>query len=198
MSADWEQYFERAYSSNYGHYYSFKHKDVSALPDNLPMPPTDGFYCMFNKCYKLKNISALANWDVSKVKNMECMFSGCEQLQDISALANWDVSRVENMRLMFYGCNPLMDITALSSWDISNVRNITCMFEIGDRSIYDEHMYGNDLKHAWKLIKIFNRKCKEELTQQITELKSVIQQQQQTIDQLQAKINNPIALLWKP
>jgi surface protein len=38
---------------------------------------------MFSNCYKLHDITALANWDVSNVKDMKDMFSYCEQL-DIS------------------------------------------------------------------------------------------------------------------
>ena len=62
---------------------------------------------MFYECDQLKDISALANWNVSNVERMVCMFIGCNQLEDISALANWNVSNVKDMHDMFYNCRYL-------------------------------------------------------------------------------------------
>jgi surface protein len=59
---------------------------------------------LFSYCYQLKSITPLANWDSSKVNNMEGMFCNCEQLQNIYALANWDISKVNNMEGMFCNC----------------------------------------------------------------------------------------------
>ena len=99
------------------------------------MPPTDTFYRMFRRCCRLQDITALANWDVSKVKNMAYTFTGGNnffykqsQLKNVTALANWDVSNVENMEGMFSGCCELRNITALANWDVSNVKNMEGMF----------------------------------------------------------------------
>jgi surface protein len=110
MSANWSDYFE--YEDTYVDgkpikYYAYKDKNVVKLPANLPMPPTDTFYRMFSYCYRLQDITALANWNVSKVKNMSQMFYCCQQLQYITALTNWNVSNVKDMSDMFYGCPSL-------------------------------------------------------------------------------------------
>ncbi len=108
--------------------YMYKDRMVTALPRDLPMPPTDIFVDMFHSCRQLQDISALANWDVSSVRDMGVMFSGCERLQDISALANWDVSNVKDMWGMFSGCERLQDISALANWDVSKVEYMGSMF----------------------------------------------------------------------
>ena len=109
-------------------WYVYKDKSVTTLPANLPMPPTNTFYLMFRKCEELEDITALANWDVSNVKNMRSMFSSCYQLRDITPLANWDVSSVEDMCGMFSCCSRLKDITPLANWNVSNVKNMSYMF----------------------------------------------------------------------
>lgn len=131
MSANWEQYFElktKKYDYDPAEWYTYKDKDAMRLPSNLPMPPTDSFYHMFSGCQRLKDITALTNWDVSKVENMKGTFRYCRQLQDISALANWNVSNVKDMNYMFQFCNNLQDISALANWNVSNVESISHMF----------------------------------------------------------------------
>lgn len=123
MSANWEQYFDCK-----NRYYEYKDKNITTLPANLPMPPTDTLECMFGNCHQLSDISALANWDVSNVKNVRWMFQNCHKLGDITALANWDVSNVKDMSGMFYGCEQLKDITAFANWNVSSVENMNSMF----------------------------------------------------------------------
>ena len=72
----WEKYFEC--NSTYigggvNKYYEYKDKSVKTLPANLPMPPEDIFYLTFRDCHQLQDITALANWNVSNIKNMCCM-----------------------------------------------------------------------------------------------------------------------------
>jgi surface protein len=131
MSGNWEQYFECKTNRVNGKSikrYVYKDKGVKTLPANLPMPPTDTLHYIFSDCYQLEDISALANWDVSNVKDMSYMFYNCYQLQDITALANWNVSNVENMGYMFSYCSQLQDITALANWDVSNVKDMHWVF----------------------------------------------------------------------
>jgi surface protein len=113
---------------------------------------------MFYNCKELQDISALANWDVSKVENMYGMFEKCEQLQDITALANWDVSKVENMYGMFEECQRLEDITALANWDVSKVKNMGSMFD-GCKRLYDITALANwDVSNVWYMDGMF-RDC---------------------------------------
>lgn len=121
----WQDYFN--YAGRSGSYY-YKNNKVVSLPHDIPMPPTDDFSQLFRGCRQLKDISALADWDVSNVMDMRAIFFECERLTDISALANWDVSKVKDMSSMFHGCLQLKDIAALSKWDISTVKDISYMF----------------------------------------------------------------------
>ena len=132
MSANWSQYFEVVTSTIDGNtfkYYRYKDKSVKSLPDNLPMPPTTIFYKMFYDCYQLKDISALANWNVSNVKDMGCMFHDCYQLKDISALANWNVFNVKDMGYMFHDCYQLRGIFPLFYRDMSKVEYMSEMID---------------------------------------------------------------------
>ena len=129
MSGDWTRYFEyRKIWPCDAKYYTYKDKSVVKLPDDLPMPPTDTFYMMFYDCQQLQDIAALANWDVSNVKDMHEMFGQCDNLRDITPLANWDVSKVETMERMFSSCDQLEDISALANWNVSNIENMERMF----------------------------------------------------------------------
>lgn len=59
---------------------------------------------MFNQWSMLEDLSDLAQWDVSKVENMENMFSNCRDLYDASAISFWDVSNVKDMDNIFRNC----------------------------------------------------------------------------------------------
>lgn len=83
---------------------------------------------MFFGCYNLKDISFLADWNISQVKSMEDCFNGCHLLEDISPLAKWDVSNVKMMTGMFSGCKSLKDISPLSKWCLVNALSIKYMF----------------------------------------------------------------------
>ena len=87
---------------------------------------------MFNKCYDLKDISSLKDWDVSGVTDMGHMFFRCSGLSDLSALAGWDVSGVTDMHHMFLGCS-VVDLSALAGWDVSGVSNMEYMFNFCHR-----------------------------------------------------------------
>ena len=134
MSGDWKQYFELKTNDrdiddgDVTEYYEYKDKDVKTLPFNLPMPPTDTFYRLFYDCKQLQDITPLANWDVSNVKNMSCMFYNCQLLQDITALTDWNVFNAEDICCLFSGCHRLQDITPLANWNVSNVKSMCSMF----------------------------------------------------------------------
>lgn len=48
-----------------------------------------------------KQFKGIADWDVSKVKDMSCMFDGARSFNQ--PIGNWDVSKVSNMYGMFWG-----------------------------------------------------------------------------------------------
>jgi surface protein len=52
------------------------------------------------------------------------MFSSCHQIQDITALANWDVSNVENMDGMFCGCYQMQNVYYNTYENKSHLRNL--------------------------------------------------------------------------
>lgn len=80
---------------------------------------------LFYYCSSLTNLTALANWDVSKVTDMSCMFYGCSNLYDLTALKDWGVSNVTNMSGMFNACSNLTDLTPLAGWNVSKVTNMS-------------------------------------------------------------------------
>jgi surface protein len=233
-------------------------QDISELA-NWDVSNVKNMSYMFSECKQLQNITALANWDVSSVENMSGMFQCCERLQYINALANWDMSNVKYTHYMFTVCRQLKDISALANWDVSNVKNMSNMFQCCERLQYInalanwdvskvENMNGmfygcqglgipdntdiiksrlrnihkrsypkqdhtSLLQSLWERIKPLlkyttplNNHFKgysfedsiKALQKENAELKAIIQQQQQTIEQLQKKIANPISLLWNP
>jgi hypothetical protein len=93
-------------SANREHY--FEH-------NNIPINVKD-MRELFQSCDKITDIeSSLANWNVSKVKNIYDLFLHYEPLMDVSSLSNWDVSDVKDTSYMFNGCNQIQDITPLAN-----------------------------------------------------------------------------------
>jgi hypothetical protein len=68
---------------------------------------------MFCDCSRLHDISALASWNVSNVKNMHSMFNGCRKLQDISPIYSWDINKVTDTNAMFLCCHTSVDLSPL-------------------------------------------------------------------------------------
>ena len=63
-----------------------------------------------------KQFNGIADWDVSKVKDMSLMFYGAKIFNQ--PIGNWDVSKVSNMYGMFYGAKNFNQ--PLDNWDLSN------------------------------------------------------------------------------
>lgn len=84
--------------------------------------------CMFQKCYDLKSVGNLDDWNTSNVTDMSWMFNRCRQLKSIGNLSKWDVSNVVNMYSMFRECCSLDNIGNLNDWNTSNVTNMVAMF----------------------------------------------------------------------
>ena len=60
--------------------------------------------CMFNNCYKLKEIKGIENFNTIKVKSMTTMFQGCNELEYLD-LSNFDTSSVTDMGFLFNKCH---------------------------------------------------------------------------------------------
>ncbi len=71
------------------------------------------------------DLSGLANWDVSKVKDMSSMFE-YRIVSNSNSLSNWNTSSAESMSDLFHNAN--IDINALSNWNTSNVKDMSCLF----------------------------------------------------------------------
>ena len=74
---------------------------------------------LFKNCYALKDISPLAEWEV-RPRRLDDAFGACA-ISDISALANWDMSRCIGLSGVFGACSSLEDLSPLANWDTSNV-----------------------------------------------------------------------------
>ena len=90
----------------------------------------DRTYSALGVYSRLSDISGLANWDVSKVKDMTSLFADTVLLSDISTLANWNTISVVTMSSVFGG-SAITDVYALSNWDVSNVENMYMLFGVG-------------------------------------------------------------------
>lgn len=79
----------------------------------------------------LADISGVADWDASHVKNMYALFSGAASLTNALALKKWDTSNVTDMGFMFSGASSLMFID-VSNWNTKEVTSMLAMFQVGD------------------------------------------------------------------
>ncbi len=91
---------------------------------------------MFSDNPALVDISALANWDSSKVTSLDCAFMFDQSLSDLSPLSDWDVHNVTGLIQTFMYDTSLCNISALANWDTSNVSNMLGLFD-GAKSLPD-------------------------------------------------------------
>lgn len=78
--------------------------------------------------YKMTNLNALANWDVSKVTNMTGIFYGLQYITSLEALKDWNTSNVRYMDYAFMHLHSLESLNGLENWDTSNVVNMYNIF----------------------------------------------------------------------
>ena len=69
---------------------------------------------MFRNCKKLKDISGIYNWNISKVTNMDHLFGSCLSLKEID-LSKWKTDNINEISFMFDCCRNLTKI------DVSNI-----------------------------------------------------------------------------
>ena len=108
-------------------------KDISALA-SWDVSQVCYFDRMFMYCEKLKSLRGLENWDVSNSLTFSDMFYKCDSLKDISALSHWNVSNSMSFDRMFY-CAKDLDVSALSSWDVSNSLSFGYMLSWNPKNI---------------------------------------------------------------
>ena len=63
------------------------------------------------------DLSELANWDVSNVKDASYMFMDCSDITDVSPLANWKLSSITTIKQIFADTS-VTDATCLENWAI--------------------------------------------------------------------------------
>ena len=83
----------------------------------------------------LANVSAIRNWDVSKVKKMQNLFYGTEKLKNINDLNSWTTTSLEDTQAMFYesgietlGSAVSGEESGMATWDASHITNTSAMF----------------------------------------------------------------------
>lgn len=106
--------FDVARNGSYGHESKLK---TIKLPENLKLA-TD-VSNMFAYNVRLEGGFNSANWDTSKVTNMEKMFYLCMALKELD-VSNWEMSNVTTIEYMFNRCENL-EVLNVSNWDVSNV-----------------------------------------------------------------------------
>ena len=67
---------------------------------------------MFNKCYKLKEIKGIENFNTNNVTDMSGMFKECKELESLN-LSNFETLKVKDISFMFYKCNKLKYLNLL-------------------------------------------------------------------------------------
>ena len=80
---------------------------------------------MFNKCYKLKEIKGINQFNTNNVTKMQAMFQECNELISLD-LSNFNTSKVTDMGWMFFNCNKLeyLNILNFNIIDNCNTKNI--------------------------------------------------------------------------
>ena len=61
---------------------------------------------MFSKCYKLKEIKGINNFNTYTVTNMKAMFQECNEIEYLD-LSNFNTSNVTDLSYIFFNCNKL-------------------------------------------------------------------------------------------
>jgi surface protein len=61
---------------------------------------------MFQDCHELEYLD-LSNVNTSKVNDMRCMFNECYKLKEIKGIENFNTNQVTNMETMLQNCTEL-------------------------------------------------------------------------------------------
>ena len=104
-------------------------KDITALKYWDVSKVTD-MGSMLQNAVLLETLDGLETWDTSSLTNMKNIFGGTIEasLTDISAVSNWNTSKVTTMQWLLENQVKLTDIEALRNWDVSNVEHMGGLF----------------------------------------------------------------------
>lgn len=74
------------------------------------------------------DISAVSDWNLTKVTELSGLFAKCNKLASLDEIAGWNVESAINMKDMFDSCSSLTSLKPLAEWNTSNVTNMSFMF----------------------------------------------------------------------
>ena len=112
-------------------------EDISGLSE-IRTDYTENFTRMFANCYKISDLSPLANWNVTNAKNMAKILASMNvsgdptkhnamSYTDLNPLKDWNVKNLEDASYMFRGAK-ITSVAAISQWETINVKTINNMF----------------------------------------------------------------------
>jgi surface protein len=114
---------------------------------------------MFNRCYELKEIKGIDNFNTSQVVNMSSMFECCYKLEYLDL--NFNTSNVTDMQFMFSKCFELKEIKGINKFNTCQVIDMTRMFQCCYKLQYLELNFEiNDNCVTDCLFYLFNSNCK--------------------------------------
>lgn len=102
-------------------------KDIVALANWNVSNATDFGY-LFYYCSDLESLHGIENWDVSHVTSFDRLFDQCDSIASISELAGWNTSSLTNLAYTFTYCEKIDDISPLADWDVSHVTTLENTF----------------------------------------------------------------------
>lgn len=106
-----------------------KLKDITGLR-NWNTSKVTNMTALLQNVTQLKTLDGLEKWDTSNVTSMKNIFGGtvASGLTDISAVGNWNTSKVTTMQWLLENQVELTDIEPLRNWDVSKVEHMGGMF----------------------------------------------------------------------
>lgn len=87
---------------------------------------------MFGGCGDV-DITGIANWDASTVKNMAFLFAG-SGITDCTPVTNWDTSNVTIIACLCAGGH-VKDLTPFANWDVSKVEDFSNVFAVSEKIV---------------------------------------------------------------
>lgn len=104
-------------------FYPFGRLESLSSFEDINTSQVESMHSIFGFIYHLSDVSAVANWDTSKVTNLQAAFD-CAGISSFEPFRNWDVSRVTTLYTAFAERNrqDAISLEPLKDWSVSNVR----------------------------------------------------------------------------
>ena len=83
--------------------------------------------CMFNKCYKLKEIKGINSFSTPELTYTELMFNECNELEFLD-LSKFNIANITDMSFMFNKCYKLKEIKGINNFTTLKLTNTESMF----------------------------------------------------------------------